>query len=66
MVAEESLDHVAPLDEDDATEVGELGQRQVGHLGGAFQAVQVGVVQGQTSGVGTLGHLEAVDQREGG
>ena len=44
-------DDVAPLDEHDAVELGELAEREVGDLGELVEAVQVGVVQRRPAGV---------------
>ena len=45
VLAERRRDDVAPLDEHDAVELGQLAERQVGDLGQLVEAVEVGVVQ---------------------
>ena len=45
MVAEARRHHVAPLDQHDPVELGELVERQIGDLGRAVQPVQVGMVE---------------------
>ena len=47
VVTERRLDDVAPLDEDDAVELGELAEAELGDLGELVEAVEVGVVQRQ-------------------
>ena len=63
MITEEGLDDVAPLDQDDAVVVGQLLERQIGHLGRPLEPVQVGVME-HLGAVGPTRQVVAVHERE--
>ena len=60
----EQVDDLTPFDQHDAGELGQLAKGEVGHLGGPFQAVQIGVMQRDLAGPWSTVDRIAVHQGE--